>query len=876
MSSLFAPSANTIVAPKKGLQDAGILHRLECKACPLDKLDNFNPHMVPTGSLEPLVYILGEGPGKQEDEEGKQFVGESGRLLRARIPRAFKDKVRFNNVVRTRPEGNATPEFVEIECCRPSIVRDIERTKPKAIFGFGNVPLEWVMGSSLQGVTMWRGRRTPVKVGNHTCWYYPMLHPSYLLRQRGKYRDAAATAIGSEDERMFVFDLERAFADIDTLPIPKVHTPKDVWRGLSCITEYGSVGLQMVEGALDWALEQPDIGLDYETDRLRPYSPEARILTGALATAEQGYAIPFDHPDAEWSNKELGKVEDLWVDFLETYKGNKFVHNLAFELEWTGEKFSKTLLRKGKWHCTQVQASVLDERKGKHKPGCFSLEFLVQQYFGFNLKKLSNLDRANLADVPVELVLRYNGGDSKYHCALGQVQREIIKDEGLEQVYVDSVRRVPTVVLSQLKGVPVDQKERVALQKKYGARLKKAEQALLAEPILQKFNKIKPEPFKPLSTKDVLYVFKDMLHRPECVVYDKKKRADRDGVDEDVLQKIDHPLAGKILDFRQANKPKSVYIDPLDPAYRKTVIHPDGLIHTVFNTTFARSGRLSSEEPNLQNFPKRDDEIKEVRKQIKAPPGCVVLAVDFGQIEARVIAMFTKDKAFCKALWENYDVHMEWAERLARAYPKRVGGKKNFGDKKVMKDFRTDIKNQWTFPLFFGASLQSAAGYLDIPEEILSPEYNRFWDVFAGVKKWQEEQLEFYHEYGYVECLTGRRRRGPISKNQLFNSPVQGTAADIVMDAMCRLSETGDPELQPEINIHDDLTYCRVPVARVDEIAEKVIGYMLDVPYDFVNVPISVEASVGPDWLNLKEFGTFYSHTWFKHNGETQKVAHAS
>jgi DNA polymerase I-like protein with 3'-5' exonuclease and polymerase domains len=226
--------------------------------------------------------------------------------------------------------------------------------------------------------------------------------------------------------------------------------------------------------------------------------------------------------------------------------------------------------------------------------------------------------------------------------------------------------------------------------------------------------------------------------------------------------------------------------------------------------------------------------------------------------------MFTKDKAFCKALWENYDVHMEWAERLSRAYPERIGGKKNFTDKKVMKDFRTDIKNQWTFPLFFGAQLKSASGYLSIPEDVLGPEYEKFWQQFEGVKRWQEKQLEFYRAHGYVECLTKRRRHGPLNENKIYNSPVQGTAAEIVMDGMCRLSELGDWDLQPEINIHDDLTFCRVPVKKVDEIAERVINEMLDVPYDFVNVPITVEASVGSDWLKMDEFGTFSSHTWFK------------
>lgn len=865
----FFDDVPPVAAVPRHRMNVDYLHRMGCKACPLSLIKtNRNPDMPASGAEKPLVYLLAEAPGKTEDEEDEQLVGESGQLVRARIPKHFRGKVRFNNVIRTRPPGNRDPEPIEIECCRPSVVKDIEQSKPKAIFGFGNFPLEWVMGPTLQGGSMWRGRRMPVKVGNHTCWYYPMMHPAYILRQR-RFRDGGPTSVGSEDERMFALDLERAFEEVDAgLPEPRVHTAKDVWDGIECITEYGLKGVARVRNALAWAFLQPSIGIDYETKGLRPYAKKAKILTAAFANREKGYAFPFDHPDAGWTKEEREEIADLWIDFLANYKGIKYVHNLAFELEWTAVHFSRKLVRAGRWEDSSVQASILDERKGKNKPGCFSLEFLVQQHFGFNLKKLTDLDKSKLDEYPVEIVLRYNGGDAKYHDALGLDQAVDLKREGLVDVYRDALRRVPTVVLTQLKGVPVNQKEVSRLKTKYKGRVDKLFKEIAALPIIKKFDAGSQELFNPLSNDDVLYVFKDMLNRPEIKIYDKKKRKERYSAGEEVLDKIDHPLAKKLIDLRSANKQLSTYIEPLDPEFKGrgkiSVVHPDGLIHATFNTIFSEAGRLSCEDPNLQNFPKRDGEAREVRKQVKAPPGCCVLAVDFGQIEARVIAMFTKDKAFVKALWEDYDVHMEWAERLARAYPARVGGKKNFTDKKVMKDFRTDIKNQWTFPLFFGATLQSAAGYLKIPEEDLAPEYDRFWKVFADAKRWQEEQLEFYRENGYVECLTGRRRRGPLTTNQVYNSPVQGTAAEIVMDAMCRLSETGDPDLQPNINIHDDFTYCDVPLERVDEIAEKVITAMLDVPYDFVNVPIAVEASVGPDWLNLEEFGKFSSATWFK------------
>jgi DNA polymerase I-like protein with 3'-5' exonuclease and polymerase domains len=103
-----------------------------------------------------------------------------------------------------------------------------------------------------------------------------------------------------------------------------------------------------------------------------------------------------------------------------------------------------------------------------------------------------------------------------------------------------------------------------------------------------------------------------------------------------------------------------------------------------------------------------------------------------------------------------------------------------------------------------------------------------------------------------------------MSVNQVYNSPVQGTAAEIIADTMCRLSETGDPLLQPEINIHDDLTYVRVPEKQVDYVAEKVIDHMLGVPFDWAKVvPISAEMSLGPNWLEMEDVATFSSDKWF-------------
>jgi uracil-DNA glycosylase family 4 len=833
-------------------QEAEAYHKAGCKLCPLAKIkENCNPDMPASGAPDPLVYILGEGPGAAEDEDGVQFVGKSGQFLRARIPRQMKSRVRFNNVVRTRPPGNATPDYVAVECCRPSIIADIERTKPKAIFGFGNVPLNWASGFS--GPMAWRGRKMPVTVGRHTCWFYSFMHPAFILRQGDQSEDAFA----------FTMDMKRAFAEVEDLPEAVVHTEADAEQGIECLTS-----IVAIKQAFRWAATRPLIGVDLETNRLRPYEAGAKILTAGLSDGHRSIAFPIDHPQANFRKNERDDLVNIFMRFLEQYSGIKAVHMLSFELEWLGVKLGRSVIRAGKWEDTATQASIIDERTIKVKPGPLSLEFLVQQYFGFNLKKLSGIDtsrgRAKLENERLPVVLRYNAMDAKYHALLWGKQHKRIASEGLQVPYQLALRAVPTVVLSQIKGMPVDQKEVILLKKKYEARVADIEKQITALSIVKKFKKLKSIEFNPGSGHDVLFVFWDMLKRKECQIYDRKAKKDRLSVDEEILKQIDHPLSPLVIAFRKASRQLSTYILPLVPKIKQSVIFSDTKVHTVFNTILTRTGRLSSDSPNMQNYPKRSEEGKEVRKPFKAKPGDLVVAIDLGQIEARVIAMATKDPRFCKALWEDFDVHMDWAERIAYEYPARIGGKKFLKDKKVLKTFRTDIKNQWTFPLFFGATLDSAASYLNIPASNLRVPYNQFWKEFSGVKDWQETLMDDYRRDGYVQTLTGRRRHAPISLNKVINSPIQGTAAEIVKTAMAQLSEIGDWALQPELNIHDDLTWISVPEDDVESHVEKALNIMLDPPFGFINVPITAEVSLGPNWADLHEEGVFSSQTWFK------------
>ena len=141
-----------------------------------------------------------------------------------------------------------------------------------------------------------------------------------------------------------------------------------------------------------------------------------------------------------------------------------------------------------------------------------------------------------------------------------------------------------------------------------------------------------------------------------------------------------------------------------------------------------------------------------------------------------------------------------------------------------------------------------------------------FWDEFKGVKRWQEETLKFFERHLYVETLGGNRRRGPMSPNEIINMPIQGTAAEIVCEAMCALSERSvvedNPDIHPILNVHDDLTFDAADIT-LDANLSIIVAEMCKHRFDYINVPLVVEVSVGPRWSELEEIGVYRSNELF-------------
>jgi len=564
--------------------------RFGCAICPLQRLYHTSPNMKPTGSNKPIVYLIGEAPGATEDFENEQFIGESGTILRNTLKEVADDyfirhHIRWNNVVRCRPyigNSNRTPTQLEIDCCRKSIIEDIEETKPVIIIGFGEIPLKFFTTGNRIG--MWRGRIVPIKVGNHVCWYSSSYHPSFLLRmKKGSFEN--------EWDRCFKMDLKNVLDYIHNRYEDPIFIDQGFKDGIECVTKATSENLNYIEQKLAKFSNDKYVTLDIETSLLKPYYPDSILATIAIGNDNEVIAFPVDYPNF-WDDKQLERLNSVLYSFIMN-DSNKIAHNLKFELEWFFRRYNnQSLLRNVKWEDTMLQAYMLDERTSKEE-GMLSLDSLTATNFGFNLKDKSPVDRKNIMKSKLSDVLLYNGMDTKYEHKLFITQEKKLSGKLLEN-YKRMIETTRTLVLVQNYGVNVDSKELEYYEKFFLEEIKNCEDVIYALPEVKQFEEITHHKLDILSNNDLLIIFKDILKFKEIK---QTKKAKKFALDDEVMkvyaEEYNNILAKKIQEYRTLVKMKSNYVDNVRGNLIGDIVHP------AFNIIGTSTGRLSSGRDNL-------------------------------------------------------------------------------------------------------------------------------------------------------------------------------------------------------------------------------------------------------------------------------------
>ena len=332
----------------------------------------------------------------------------------------------------------------------------------------------------------------------------------------------------------------------------------------------------------------------------------------------------------------------------------------------------------------------------------------------------------------------------------------------------------------------------------------------------------------------------------------KKTKTDNYSITASVLEDMrgEHPIIDHILEYRSLTKLKSTYVDAL-PA----LINPaTGRVHTSYNQTGAVTGRFSSNDPNLQNIPIRAEEGRRVRKAFIAQDGHVFLAVDYSQVELRILAHFSQDTALLEAFRQGLDIHRSTAAAVHRVSLDEVTYEQRSFAKSV------------NFGLMYGMGAFRLARDADMSRKDAQDFIDTYFERFPGVQQYLDESKELAREKGYVETLLGRRRYFPEllassnaghmqkqrAEREAINMPIQGTAADILKIAMINLHRelrAQDYRARMILQVHDELVL-EVPEEELDEIFPLVRDTM-ESAYE-LDAPLRADANVGHNWYDME------------------------
>jgi len=571
------------------------------------------------------------------------------------------------------------------------------------------------------------------------------------------------------------------------------------------------------------------VALDTETTSLVEMQAQLVGISVCVATGQAAY-IPLAHNAADApAQLPLQDVLQKLKPWLED--GSK--HKLGQHVKYDRHVFANHGIEvQGYAHDTMLQSYVLEV----HKP--HSLESLADRHLG--RKGLSYEDmcgkgahQISFSQVDVEKASDYACEDADFTLSVHQRLWPLLQaDEKLNFVYQLEMQSSEALYRIERNGVLIDAPTLAAQSHELGLRIMQLEEEAYA---------IAGQRFNLASPKQLGEIFFDKLGLPVV----KKTATGARSTDEEVLEKLaeDYPLPKKILEHRSLSKLKGTYTDKL----AQLAMPQTGRVHTHYAQAVAVTGRLSSNDPNLQNIPIRTPEGRRVREAFVAPPGFVIASADYSQIELRIMAHISEDPALLKAFHEGLDVHKATAAEVFGLTPDTVSSEQRRYAKVI------------NFGLIYGMSAFGLAKALGIDNTAAKNYIERYFLRFAGVKRYMDETRAQAKAQGYVETVFGRRlylpeinspngpRRGGAERAAI-NAPMQGTAADLIKLSMVKVQQVLDAQHKGTrmiMQVHDELVF-EVPDAEVDWVKTEIPRLMADVAQ--LKVPLLAEVGVGSNW----------------------------
>ncbi len=566
---------------------------------------------------------------------------------------------------------------------------------------------------------------------------------------------------------------------------------------------------------------------DTETTSLDP--KDARVVGLAFSFAPHtGYYVPVPADPAEAKN-----VLNEFRAVLESGHIEKVGHNLKFDLsilKWQGISVG------GKLFDTMIAHSLV-EPEMRH-----GMDYMSEVYLGYSPIPITKLigdvkgEQLNMADVPLEKISEYAAEDADVTWQLRAAVEPLLKEKGQERVFYEvESPLIPVLVDMEFEGVKVD----AAALAEFAAQL--AKEMDVSEKTIYR---LAGTTFNLNSPKQLGQVLFDLLKIGGAP---KKTKTGQYATDEQTLALLanDHEIVRCLMEFRVATKLKSTYADSLP-----TSIWPaTARIHTTYNQVVTSTGRLNSQNPNLQNIPIRTDRGQEIRKAfVPRNEKHALLSADYSQIELRIVAALSKEPALLEAFRSGMDIHTATASRVFGVLPDLVTAEMRRRAKMV------------NFGIIYGISAFGLSQRLGIPRKEAGDIINQYFAQFPGIRQYMDDTIAFAREKGYVETVTGRRRyirdirsanntvRGSAERNAI-NAPVQGTAADMIKLAMIHIHrELLARKLKTRmlLQVHDELVFDLLCTEEKEVRAVVEEKMKSAIPLD---VPMVVEIGVGANWL---------------------------
>ena len=576
-------------------------------------------------------------------------------------------------------------------------------------------------------------------------------------------------------------------------------------------------------------LNEKEVCFDTETTNIDANQAELVGMSFAFKKGE-AYYIPCP-ADKKSTEKILAQFSSLFN---------------STEIIWIGQNLKYDLLVL-KWYGIELKGNIFDTMLAHYviePDGKRSMDLLSAQYLGYEPVHIDELIgkkgklQGNMRDVEIEKVKEYAAEDADITMQLKNVFTPLLKEKEVQRVFEEVENPLVKVLTDmEFEGIKVDIGFLNDYSKELEREAKKCEESVYLQAGVR---------FNLASPKQLGEVLFDKLQiDPKA----KKTKTGQYATGEDVLLKLahQHKIVDDILGFRELTKLKSTYVDALPQ-----MINPKtGRVHTSYAQAVAVTGRLSSNNPNLQNIPVRTDRGREIRKAfVPRDAKHVLVSADYSQIELRIVAAISGDPNMCEAFKQGKDIHTATASKVY-----------NVSDADVTKEMRYKAKSV-NFGIIYGQGAFGLAENLGISRTEAKEIIDNYKKEFFGINQYMDDTINFAKENGFVQTLMGRKRwlkdinssnftvRGFAERNAI-NSPIQGTAADMIKLAMIKIHHAIKKEnLRSKmlLQVHDELVFDAL-LEELDVLKPLILENMKSAMLLPNEVPVEAELGVGENWL---------------------------